>query len=230
MGTTKLALSVPKDYLIDKFFDAGFSEETGTGLVGESSGMMHDRARWSKFELATLSWGHGVAITPIQLARFYTILANGGIKTPLTILKQDPSLQAKKKHERIFSAEQSQNVVEMLEHVVNEHYTVAKVDGYRVGGKSGTAIKAFAGGYGNDYVGLFAGVAPISDPEIAVVVVIDDPGGDLYHGGEVAAPVFSRIMKGTLRLLNVPPDANTRVSSVQTAIKTESLPKERDHV
>ena len=219
MGTTKLALSVPKDYLIDKFFDAGFSEETGTGLVGESSGMMHDRARWSKFELATLSWGHGVAITPIQLARFYTILANGGIKTPLTILKQDPSLQAKKKHERIFSAEQSQNVVEMLEHVVNEHYTVAKVDGYRVGGKSGTAIKAFAGGYGNDYVGLFAGVAPISDPEIAVVVVIDDPGGDLYHGGEVAAPVFSRIMKGTLRLLNVPPDANTRVSSVQSSNK-----------
>lgn len=230
MGTTKLALSVPKDYLIDKFFDAGFSEETGTGLVGESSGMMHDRARWSKFELATLSWGHGVAITPIQLARFYTTLANGGIKTPLTILKQDQTRIASQKHERIFSAENSQNVVEMLEHVVNEHYTVAKVDGYRVGGKSGTAIKAFAGGYGNDYVGLFAGVAPISDPEIAVVVVIDDPGGDLYHGGEVAAPVFSRIMKGTLRLLNVPPDANTAVSSVATEQKVRILSQERDHV
>ena len=230
MGTTKLALSVPKDYLIDKFFDAGFSEDTGTGLVGESSGMMHDRARWSKFELATLSWGHGVAITPIQLARFYTTLANGGIKTPLTILKQDTDSLAKQKNERIFSAENSQNVVEMLEHVVDEHYTVAKVDGYRVGGKSGTAIKAFAGGYGNDYVGLFAGVAPISDPEIAVVVVIDDPGGDLYHGGEVAAPVFSRIMKGTLRLLNVPPDANTRITSVQTEKKIKTTPKERDHV
>jgi len=230
MGTTKLALSVPKDYLIDKFFDAGFSEETGTGLVGESSGMMHDRARWSKFELATLSWGHGVAITPIQLARFYTTLANGGIKIPLTILKQDTDSLENQKKERIFSAENSQNVLEMLEHVVNEHYTVAKIDGYRVGGKSGTAIKAFAGGYGNDYVGLFAGVAPISDPEIAVVVVIDDPGGDLYHGGEVAAPVFSRIMKGTLRLLNVPPDANTRVSSVQAEQKVESLAKKRDHV
>ena len=230
MGTTKLALSVPKDYLIDKFFDAGFSEETGTGLVGESSGMMHDRARWSKFELATLSWGHGVAITPIQLARFYTTLGNGGTKIPLTILKQDADSLAKQKHERIFSAENSQNVVEMLENVVNKHYTVAKVDGYRVGGKSGTAIKAFAGGYGNDYVGLFAGVAPISDPEIAVVVVIDDPGGDLYHGGEVAAPVFSRIMKGTLRLLNVPPDANTRMTSVKAEQKVEILPKERDHV
>ena len=118
----------------------------------------------------------------------------------------------------------------MLEHVVDEQYTVAKVDGYRVGGKSGTAVKAFAGGYGNDYVGLFAGIAPISDPEIAVVVVIDDPGGDLYHGGEVAAPVFSRIMKGTLRLLNVPPDANTRVSAVKAEHKVEILAKERDHV
>lgn len=230
MGTTKLALSVPKDYLIDKFFDAGFSEDTGTGLVGESSGMMHDRSRWSKFELATLSWGHGVAITPIQLARFYSTLGNGGIKKPLTILKQKQSAQIAGDDERIFSAEHSQNVVEMLEHVVNEQYTVAKVDGYRVGGKSGTAIKAFAGGYGNDYVGLFAGVAPISNPEIAVVVVIDDPGGDLYHGGEVAAPVFSRIMKGALRLLNVPPDANTKITLLQPEPKIEKIPKERDHV
>lgn len=230
MGTTKLALSVPKDYLIDKFFDAGFSEDTGTGLVGESSGMMHDRSRWSKFELATLSWGHGVAITPIQLARFYSTLGNGGIKKPLTILKQDQQGLANEDHERIFSTEHSQNVVEMLEHVVNEQYTVAKVDGYRVGGKSGTAIKAFAGGYGNDYVGLFAGVAPISDPAIAVVVVIDDPGGDLYHGGEVAAPVFSRIMKGALRLLNVPPDANASITALQAEPKIEKSLKERDHV
>ncbi len=230
MGTTKLALSVPKDYLIDKFFDAGFSEDTGTGLVGESSGMMHDRSRWSKFELATLSWGHGVAITPIQLARFYSTLGNGGLKKPLTILKQPKGSELADESERIFSQEHSQNVVEMLEHVVNEQYTVAKVDGYRVGGKSGTAIKAFAGGYGNDYVGLFAGVAPISNPEIAVVVVIDDPGGDLYHGGEVAAPVFSRIMKGALRLLNVPPDANSIISSLPTEQQFEKSHKERDHV
>lgn len=230
MGTTKLALSVPKDYLIDKFFDAGFSEDTGTGLVGESSGMMHDRSRWSKFELATLSWGHGVAITPIQLARFYSTLGNGGLKKPLTILKKPQGSEFADESERIFSQEHSQNVVEMLEHVVNEQYTVAKVDGYRVGGKSGTAIKAFAGGYGNDYVGLFAGLAPISDPEIAVVVVIDDPGGDLYHGGEVAAPVFSRIMKGALRLLNVPPDGNSRISSLKPKQQIENTPKERDHV
>jgi cell division protein FtsI (penicillin-binding protein 3) len=229
MATTKLALSVPKDYLIDKFFDAGFSEETGTGLTGESSGMMHDRSRWSQFELATLSWGHGLAITPIQLARFYSTLGNGGVKLPLTILKQDADAIAKLEGERIFSREHSRNVTKMLENVVNDHYTIAQIDGYRVGGKSGTAIKAFAGGYGNDYVGLFSGVAPISNPELAVVVVIDDPGGDLYHGGEVAAPVFARIMQGALRLLNVPPDINTRVTSVSQ--KRENInDKERDHV
>lgn len=248
MATTKLALSVPKEYLIDKFFDAGFSEDTGTGLVGESSGMMHDRQRWSEFELATLSWGHGVAITPIQLARFYSTLGNGGIKTPLTILKQQPESINSAMNERVFSQAHSRNVTEMLEHVIDEHYTVAKVDGYRVGGKSGTAVKAFAGGYGNDYVGLFAGVAPISDPVLAVAVVIDDPGGDLYHGGEVAAPVFARVMKGALRLLNVPPDANTKLTSYNTkSIKKNKrtaeikptvqkkqtiakVAKERDHV
>jgi cell division protein FtsI (penicillin-binding protein 3) len=207
MGTTKLALSVPKEYLLDKFFDSGFGEETGIDLVGESSGIMHERNRWSKFELATLSWGHGVAATPLQLAKFYSTLANGGIKKPLTIIKKGTLDTLPLEDERIFSEKSSYEVVEMLESVVNDHTENAKVDGYRVGGKTGTAIKAFAGGYGNDYVGLFAGMAPISNPEIVVVVVINEPGGDLYHGGEVAAPVFSRVMKGALRVLNIAPDA-----------------------
>lgn len=207
MGTTKLALSVPKEYLLDKFFDAGFGEETGIGLVGESSGIMHDRQRWSKFELATLSWGHGVAVTPLQLAKFYSILANGGVKKPLTIIKKGTIDTLPVEDERIFSQQSSHEIVAMLENVVNDHTPNAKVDGYRVGGKTGTAIKAFAGAYGNDYVGLFAGMAPISNPEIVVVVVINEPGGDLYHGGEVASPVFSRVMKGALRVLNIAPDA-----------------------
>jgi cell division protein FtsI (penicillin-binding protein 3) len=209
MGTTKLALSVPKEFLLNKFFDAGFGEQTGVGLVGESSGIMHNRHRWSEFELATLSWGHGVAVTPIQLARFYSTLANGGIKKPLTIIKQGTLDTIPLRDVRVFSQQSSQEVVGMLEHVVNEHTSNAKVEGYRVGGKTGTAIKAFAGGYGNEYVGLFAGMAPISDPAIVVVVVINEPGGDLYHGGEVASPVFSRVMKGALRVLNIAPDAKS---------------------
>jgi len=208
MGTTKLALSVPKDYLLDKFFDVGFAEDTGTELVGESTGMMHDRQRWSQFELATLSWGYGLAITPLQLARFYTALANGGVKRELSIVKSDTPNEG----ERIFSEENSNAIVNMLETVVDEHVPKAKVEGYRVGGKTGTSFKAVAGGYGNDYVGLFAGVGPISKPELVVVVVINDPGGDLYHGGEVAAPVFSRIMKGALRVLNIAPDASSKVA------------------
>ena len=211
MGTAKLALSVPKDYLLDKFFDVGFSEDTGTDLIGESAGMMHDRSRWSKFELATLSFGYGLAITPMQLARFYATLANGGVKRELSIVRQAEQAEG----ERIFSQENSLAIVNMLEGVVDEHVPKAKIDGYRVGGKTGTSFKAVAGGYGNDYVGLFAGMAPISKPEIVVVVVINDPGGDLYHGGEVAAPVFSRVMKGALRVLNIAPDAQ----KVQTASK-----------
>ena len=215
MGTTKLALSVPKNFLLDKFFDAGFADSTGTDLVGESSGMMHDRQRWSKFELATLSWGYGLAITPMQLARFYSTLANGGIKRELSIVKTNKENEG----ERIFSKENANAVTTMLETVVDEHVQKAKVAGYRVGGKTGTSFKAVAGGYGNDYVGLFAGIAPISDPKVVVVVVINEPGGDLYHGGEVAAPVFSRVMKGALRVLNIMPDANEKIAQSQLLIK-----------
>ncbi len=211
MGTAKLALSMPKGYLLDKFFDVGFANRTGTNLVGESSGMMHDRHRWSQFELATLSFGYGLAITPLQLTRFYAMLANGGIKRELSIIKNTQQNTQKNTEERVFSKKNSLAIVNMLETVVDEHVPRAKVEGYRVGGKTGTSFKAIAGGYGNDYVGLFAGVAPISNPEIVVVVVINDPGGDLYHGGEVAAPVFSRVMQGALRVLNIAPDANSQV-------------------
>ena len=223
MGTTKLALSVPKTFLLDKFFDAGFGESTGTNLIGESSGIMHDRPRWSKFELATLSWGYGLAITPLQLARFYATLANGGIKRELSIVKMDKPPEG----ERVFSKVNSQAITHMLETVVDDHVQKAKVAGYRVGGKTGTTFKAVAGGYGNDYIGLFAGVAPISDPKVAVVVVINDPGGDLYHGGEVAAPVFSRVMKGALRVLNIAPDASSKLASSN---KLKTVNKEANDV
>ena len=202
MGTAKLALSMPKQFLLDRFFEAGFAEDTGTGLVGESAGLMSDRHRWSQFELATLSFGYGLAITPVQLARFYTTLANGGVKLPLSITKLDKAPEG----DRVYSEEMTGYLLSLLEGVVEHSATKAKVSGYRVGGKTGTSIKAVPGGYGNDYVGLFAGVAPVSNPELVVVVVINEPGGDLYHGGDVAAPVFSRVMKGALQILNVAPD------------------------
>ena len=220
MGTTKLALSVPKDILLDSFFDVGFDEDTGTRLPGETSGMMPDRSRWSEFELATLSWGYGLAISPIQLARFYSILATGGIKKPLTMIKKDDqNTNEYDESTRVFSHKNTMAVLAMLENVVDKHTPKAKVEGYRVGGKTGTTRKSVAGGYGDDYVGLFAGIGPLSAPELVVVVVINEPGGDLYHGGEVAAPVFSRVMKGALRILNIKPDAQKSAALAKDYIR-----------
>ncbi|QBY04821.1 peptidoglycan glycosyltransferase FtsI [Thalassotalea sp. HSM 43] len=210
MGTTRLAMEIPKEFLLSKFFEMGFSEDTGTGLIGESSGRLSDRNRWSKFELATLSWGYGLAITPLQLARFYATFGNGGKKVPLSIEKNPKFNEG----EQVVDAENARTVLHMMEQVVLQGAPKAKVDGYRVAGKTGTVRKATAGGYGNEYMGIFAGVAPVSDPKIAIVVVINEPGGDDYHGGEVAAPVFSRIMKGALTTLNIAPDDTSRISQL----------------
>ena len=228
MGTAQLALSVPEEFLLDKFFEAGFAQDTGTRLIGESSGMMHDRQRWSKFELATLSFGYGLAITPVQLARFYTTLASGGIKRPLTIIKQTATDYVQE--QRVYSTGFSNEIIGMLEAAVNEHTPKAKIEGYRVSGKTGTSRKSIAGGYGNDYVGLFAGIAPVSNPELVVVVVINEPGGDLYHGGEVAAPVFSRVMKGALRVLNVAPDAISVTNQIEQENPVNDITTDTDSV
>ena len=215
MGTTKLALSVPKEFLLDQFFAAGFGNDTGSGLIGESMGLMSDRNRWSQFELATLSFGYGLTVTPVQLARLYASFGNGGVKIPFTIMKTDKPAQG----EQIFSSEHTDYLLTLLESVVNEKKGApkAKVEGYRVAGKTGTSRKAIAGGYGSDYVSSFAGVAPVSSPEIVTVVVINEPGGDYYHGSDVAAPVFSRVMKGALSILNVAPDYHTQTVNVKKA-------------
>ncbi|EWH11195.1 penicillin-binding protein transpeptidase [Catenovulum agarivorans DS-2] len=204
VGTTKLALELPTEQFLDAFYNAGFGSDTGTGLLGESSGIFYDRRRWSDFELATLSFGYGLSVTATQLAQMYATLGNGGIRRPLSILKLEQPLPG----ERVFSHSSSRQLLKMMEAVLDEDGSGrrAAVEGYRVAGKTGTSRKAVAGGYGNDYVGLFAGLAPISNPKLALVVVINNPKGDKYHGGEVAAPVFSKVMGGALQILNVPTD------------------------
>lgn len=204
MGTTKLALSVPKEFLLDTYYNMGLMSDTGMSLLGESAGLFHERSRWSEFELATLSFGYGLSVTTAQLGRMYTTLANGGANRELTIIKNDKQKEA----EQVFSAQNTQAVLEMMESVTQKggSGTKAAVAGYRVAGKTGTSRKAIAGGYGDNYVNIFAGVAPVSDPQIVVVVLINEPGGDLYYAGDTAAPVFSKIMGGALQLLNVAPD------------------------
>lgn len=204
IGTTKLALSVPKEFLLDTYYNMGLMSDTGMSLLGESAGLFHERSRWSEFELATLSFGYGLSVTTAQLGRMYTTLANGGANRELTIIKHNNHKQV----EQVFSAQNTQAVLEMMESVTQKggSATKAAVAGYRVAGKTGTSRKAIAGGYGDNYVNIFAGVAPVSDPQIVVVVLINEPGGDLYYAGDTAAPVFSKIMGGALQLLNIAPD------------------------
>ncbi|WKE66079.1 penicillin-binding transpeptidase domain-containing protein [Gallaecimonas kandeliae] len=208
MGIAKLALALPKEELLGTYTKFGFGSETGIDLVGESAGLFqYDRPRWSEFELATLAFGYSISVTPAQLARAYATLGNEGRRLPLSIIKGLPHPPA----EQVVKPKVAREVLHMMESVVRPGGTAPKaaVPGYRVAGKTGTARKAVAGGYGNEYVASFAGLAPASHPKLAIVVMINEPSGDLYYGGDVAAPVFSSVMGGALSLLNVTPDAIT---------------------
>ncbi len=204
VGSAKVALSLPYESLYDTFTDLGF----GVGVMdlpGESSGSLEKRPR--TIEHATLSYGYGLAATPLQLARAYTAFATDGILLPITLEKQQEDFVAK--GERVFEAETVFNIRSMLEQVATAKGTAekAQIPRYRVGGKTGTTHKVINKEYAKDrYISSFVGIAPISDPRFVVAVVIDDPRGDVYYGGDVAAPVFANITQDLLRLYNVKPD------------------------
>ncbi|MDT0593493.1 peptidoglycan D,D-transpeptidase FtsI family protein [Glaciecola petra] len=207
VGTSELALSMPKEVLIDFYYNMGLMSDSGTNMVGESSGLFHERPRWSEHEISSLSFGYNISTTAAQLARVYATIANGGIKRPLTIVQ---GMQATEQDERVISEHSAREILLMMETVTQTDGTARKaaVPGYRVAGKTGTSKKAFAGSYGNDYVNIFAGIAPVSNPQIAIVVLINDPAGDIYYAGDTAAPVFSKVVAKTMQMLNIPPDAS----------------------
>lgn len=211
MGTSKLALSVPKEFLLDMFYNVGLMSDSGANLLGESDGIFNDQGRWSDFELSTLSFGYGISVTALQLARMYSILGDGGMRRPLSIIKSNKAVES----ERVISQQATKQLLEMMETVTQKDGSAeqASVPGYRVAGKTGTSRKAIANGYGEEYVNIFAGVAPVSDPQLAVVILINEPKGELYYAGLTAAPVFSKVMGASLQMLNVPPDDKT-VSSL----------------
>jgi len=206
MGSTKLALSTPKESFLSLYYRMGLVDSSGIDLVGESTGLFNDARRWSDSEIASLSFGYGISVTAAQLARMYTTIGAGGISRPLSIVKTATT----KPEERIISKDIAMDVINMMESVISTDGSGknATVKGYRLAGKTGTSQKATAGGYGHDYVNAFAGIGPVSEPRIAAVVVINDPKGDYYYGGETAAPTFGKVMQETLRMLNVAPDAN----------------------
>ena len=217
MGTAKLALSVPKEFLLDMFYNVGLMSGSGANLLGEINGIFNNRNRWSDFELSTLSFGYGISVTALQLAKMYSILGDGGIKRPLSIVKSDVPVES----ERVISEDSTKQVLHMMESVLQEGGSAEKasVPGYRVAGKTGTSRKANANGYGDEYVNIFAGVAPVSDPQLAVVILINEPKGELYYAGLTAAPVFAKIMAASLQMLNVPPDDKTVSSLAITSVE-----------
>ena len=205
-GMSRIALSLESDKLWGLMSDFGFGSYVTDGFPGESRGQLHHHSEWGEIGKATMSYGYGISVTPIQLAQAYAAIANKGVNKPLSLRKNNQN-----EGKRIIKEETASKILKMLEKVVVDGTSKkAKVEGYRVGGKSGTVWKiSGTGGYSNDrYRAIFAGVAPIENPRLVAVVLIDEPTGEFYYGGDVAAPVFSEIISESLQLLAIPPDEN----------------------
>ncbi|WP_296234201.1 peptidoglycan D,D-transpeptidase FtsI family protein [Pseudomonas sp. UBA4617] len=207
VGMSKIAFDIGGEAIYRVMSQVGLGQYTGLGFPGERVGNLPNHREWRKAETATLSYGYGVSVTALQLVHAYAALANDGKMVPLSILKVDKAPEAV----QAIPKETAETIQGMLQQVIEAPRGVfrAQVPFYHVAGKSGTARKATVGSKGyteNAYRSLFAGFGPMSDPRYAIVVVIDEPGKGGYFGGLVSAPVFSKVMSGTLRLMNVPPD------------------------
>jgi len=217
VGASKIALSLDAEKIWSMFSRIGFGSVTSSGFPGESAGLMSHYSRWHQIERATLSFGYGLSVTPLQLAHAYSILASGGVSRPVSFIKSDDAV----KGEQVLPAKVAKQVRKMMKTVVSRKGTglLADVHGYQVAGKTGTIHKSTAGGYANNrYIAVFAGMAPASNPKLVLVVMINDPSGEQYYGGQVAAPVFSKVMSGALRLMDIAPDD---LPVMQTQLKNE---------
>ncbi|TPV25855.1 peptidoglycan glycosyltransferase FtsI [Pantoea anthophila] len=206
VGVSRLALAMPSSALVETYSRFGLGKPTNLGLVGESSGLYPKKQRWSDIERATFSFGYGLMVTPLQLARVYATIGSYGINRPLSITKVDPPVAG----ERVFDESLVKTVMHMMESVAlpGGGGVKAAIKGYRIAIKTGTAKKVGPDGrYVNKYIAYTAGVAPASHPRFALVVVINDPQAGKYYGGAVSAPVFGAIMGGVLRTMNIEPDA-----------------------
>jgi len=206
IGVSMMALKMPPKYFWGVYKKLGFGSSAEAGFEGEANGRLLDYKKWHDFDRATMSFGYGLSVSAVQLARAYTALADDGILHSVSLLKRDED----DKPQRVFSAKTAKTIRSMLENVIMKDGTAyeARVDGYTVAGKTGTVKKA-SGSHGytsGSYFAVFAGMAPARDPRLIIVVMIDEPSAGQYYGGLVSAPVFSKVMTGALRLLNVAPD------------------------
>jgi cell division protein FtsI (penicillin-binding protein 3) len=205
VGAGKIALGLEKRDLWRAMDALGFGRPAQTGFPGEADGQLSDYRRWARIDQATLSFGYGISVTTLQLAQAYATLANDGVLLPATLIKRDTAPEG----QRVFSVGTAAAVRKMLEAVASVDGTApqAAVQGYRVAGKTGTVKKFGPQGYSDDrYLSLFAGMAPAREPRVAMVVMLNEPRGEKFYGGQVAGPVFSAVMAETLRLMNVAPD------------------------
>jgi cell division protein FtsI (penicillin-binding protein 3) len=205
VGAVHVSMQLDKEMLWNTLSRFGAGRLTASGYPGESAGMLPPYQGWRPIGQATMAFGYGLSMTPLQLAQAYAVLAGDGLFRPVSLVRVEKPPIAR----RVVSQETARNVVTMLQQVVSAEGTGLKaaVNGYRVAGKTGTARKVAAGGYADDrHTAVFAGIVPASAPRLAIVVVVDEPQG-AYYGGDVAAPVFSAVAAGTLRILAVPPDA-----------------------
>ncbi|HEY5642331.1 MAG TPA: penicillin-binding transpeptidase domain-containing protein [Woeseiaceae bacterium] len=206
VGITKLAMTLQPEQLWETMTHFGLGELTTSGFPGESAGMLTHYSNWRPISQATLAYGYGISVTPLQLAQAYASIGDHGNLRPISLV----ALEQPGEGDQVISGATADAVRRMLEEVVRPGGTGTKaaVDGYRVAGKTGTAWKFASGGYSEDkYISIFAGLAPASEPRLATVVVIDEPSGEFYYGSDVAAPVFADVMAESLRLLAIPPDA-----------------------
>lgn len=205
VGTSKIALDLSGDVVWDMLYRLGFGQAAGIGFPGESIGRLPEPGNWKPLQVATMSYGYGMSATTLQVAQAYMIFGNGGSKYPLTLIRREDEMEP----EQVLSPKVSSQLRAAMKAVVQKGGTGtrAQVPMYEVGGKSGTVHRVGKQGYeDSEYKAIFAGVAPIHEPRIAMVVVIDAPAGEEYYGGEVAAPVFSRVVTESMRLLGVTPD------------------------
>ncbi len=206
VGMAHIALALPPKLLWTTLAGVGFGHVTTSGFPGESAGLLGDYQHWRPIGIVTMSHGYGISVTPLQLAHAYATIGSYGVMRPVTFLRVDHPPAGM----RVLDEHVCRELIGMLESVVTQEGATgrkASIPGYRVSGKTGTAWIATAGGYStNRYMSVFAGVAPASDPRLAAAVVIDEPSAGEHQGGKVAAPVFSAVVGGALRLLGVPPD------------------------
>lgn len=217
VGSAKIALSLPPQTLWEMLSDSGFGASTGSGFPGEVSGRLRPYRTWRPIEQATMSYGHGIAVSLLQLARAYTLFSAEGELKPVSLLRLDAPVAGK----RVVSRDTALAVSRMLEMVAQPGGTApkAQINGYRVAGKTGTAHKLEGNGYAkNRYLSTFVGYAPASSPRFVIAVMLDEPSAGQYFGGAVAAPVFSRVMEGALRMRNVPYDASANNVMSFTAV------------